>query len=65
MARVEADQDECVGSGHCVFAAPEVFALGEDGTVEVLDADPQGEQQDAAAAAIRGCPASAIRFAGA
>jgi ferredoxin len=62
MAQVEATQDECVGSGHCVFAAPDLFALGDDGVVEVVRSEPPSDRLDAAVAAVRGCPASAIRL---
>ncbi|ONI75752.1 ferredoxin [Kribbella sp. ALI-6-A] len=63
--KVFADQDRCVASGQCVFAAEGVFdQRDEDGIVVVLDDSPPDDRlfdvQDAAA----GCPALAITVEG-
>ena len=55
---VEIDRDRCMGSGNCVFEAPGVFELDDDGIATVLDpaAAPEGKVLDAA----RKCPSRAI-----
>ena len=55
---VEIDRDRCMGSGNCVFEAPGVFELDDDGIATVLDpaAAPEGNVLDAA----RKCPSRAI-----
>jgi ferredoxin len=59
--RVEVDRDLCVGSGTCELLAPDVFEVGEDGVVRVLQpgqAD-EGAVRDAAAQ----CPTGALGLA--
>ncbi|MEU0569264.1 ferredoxin [Nonomuraea sp. NPDC005983] len=57
------DQDKCVGGGQCVMAAPEVFDQRDsDGVVELLDATPPADQQEAVRDAVLFCPAAAIRL---
>ncbi len=58
--QVLADQDKCIGSGSCVVACPEVFALNDDGIVEVLESDPGEELLDQVDEAIGSCPATCI-----
>ena len=60
MTRVEVNTDECVGSANCVFTAPDLFELGDEGVAVTLQPEPPAERRDAAEAAVRGCPASAI-----
>lgn len=60
--RIEVDEDKCVGGGHCVLAAPEVFdQRDEDGVVILLDESPSAELADAVREAAMLCPAAAIR----
>ncbi len=56
--RIVVDRDLCIGSGDCVDASPEVFALDDDGKAFVIDPDaaPADEVIDAA----RNCPVTAI-----
>ena len=62
--RVEVDQGACVGSGQCLFAAPDVFdQRDEDAVVELLDAQPPPERWKAVRNAAAGCPAAAITVA--
>jgi len=63
-ARVSAavDRDACMGSGNCVFWAPGVFDLDDDGIAAVV-----GEvagHEEAVRKAAANCPASAIRIEG-
>lgn len=53
------DRDACMGSGNCVFWAPAVFDLDEDG-VAVVRGEVEGHVEEVRVAA-RNCPTSAIR----
>ncbi|MDT0307551.1 ferredoxin [Streptomyces sp. DSM 44917] len=58
--KVAADRDACMGAGVCVGFAPDLFDLGEDGRVRVLNGEVSGELRDQADEAVRVCPASAL-----
>ncbi len=55
---VKIDWDRCMGSGNCLFWAPETFDLSEDGHAVVLDAAATDE--DRLRVAAEGCPVGAI-----
>jgi len=55
---VEIDWDRCMGSGNCVFLAPDTFDLGEDGHAVVLD--PEATDETRLRVAAEGCPVGAI-----
>jgi ferredoxin len=55
---VRIDWDRCMGSGNCVFWAPETFDLSEDGHAVVTDAAATDEERLHIAA--EGCPVGAI-----
>ena len=59
--RIIADQDVCIGAGMCVMTAPAVFDQGDDGLVELLQAEPEGDDAVAAREAVGLCPSGAIR----
>nr|WTB28342.1 ferredoxin [Streptomyces sp. NBC_00830]WTB35740.1 ferredoxin [Streptomyces sp. NBC_00830] len=64
-ARVEVDRERCVGTGGCVFAAPEVFDQDpEDGRVVVLDPAFGPAHEDDVREAADVCPVKAIRLNG-
>ena len=48
------DWDRCMGSGNCLFWAPETFDLSEDGHAVVLD--PAATDEDRLRVAAEGCP---------
>ncbi len=56
--RIEIDREACMGSGNCVFWAPGVFELDDDGIAVVADPDAAGE--DRVQLAADGCPTKAI-----
>jgi ferredoxin len=56
--RVVADRELCVGSGACEMLAPDVFEVGDDGVVQVLQAEPDDE--DAVQQAAEQCPTRAL-----
>ena len=57
---VETDRDRCIGSGTCVFTAPDVFEVDGAGRVVVIGpvavGDPRGRQ------AVENCPMDALRL---
>ena len=56
--RVEVDRSRCMGTGACSFALPDVFALTDDGTAEVIgpvDGD-EGTLRDV----VSECPTGAL-----
>jgi len=55
---VEIDRDVCMGSGNCIYEAPGVFDLDEDGVAFVVD--PASSPEDKVIAAERKCPTHAI-----
>ena len=61
--KVHVDMNLCQSHGDCVFAAPDVFDLGED---DVLSWKGEvGEDQRAAVEeAVQACPMAAIRIEG-
>ncbi|MGP3966788.1 ferredoxin [Streptomyces sp. 6N223] len=62
--RLELDEPKCVGSGHCVLAAPDVFdQRDEDGVTVLLVEQPGEELLDGVRKAVATCPSSALRLA--
>lgn len=59
--RVHVDLDRCEGHGLCVFAAPEVFDLDDDGCLH-YDPHPPEALRAAVEDAVRSCPVAAIRL---
>jgi ferredoxin len=59
---VVVDREACMGSGNCVYWAPNVFDLDDDGIAIVLG-DPAGNAE-LVRVALENCPTSAIRLAG-
>ena len=53
------DREACMGSGNCLFWAPGVFDLDDDGVAFVCG-DPAGHADEVRQAAAN-CPTSAIR----
>ena len=59
--RVVTDPVKCDGYANCLAAAPDVFDLDDAGLVRMLIA-PSETHRDAVEAAVRACPAGAIRI---
>jgi len=57
--RVVVDLDKCADHGQCVFAAPQVFQLDENGKL-VYDAEPDDALRDLVDEAADVCPLQAI-----
>lgn len=56
--RIDVDRELCMGSGNCIFWAPGVFELDDDGIAVVVD--PTAAPADKVALAVDGCPTKAI-----
>ena len=63
MSRIVVDTSRCEGHGLCEGIAPDVFALHDEGAVEVLIKEPVagGAVEAAGRAAALACPVAAIR----
>ena len=58
--RVEVDFALCESNGVCMDIIPEVFHLGEDDNLTVLQPEVTPENEARVRAAVRGCPRQAI-----
>lgn len=57
--KVNVDMDVCQNYGQCVFAAPEVFDLDDEGEL-VYQAEAPDEHRNDVEAAVMACPVQAI-----
>jgi ferredoxin len=55
---ISIDREKCMGSGNCIFWAPGVFDLDDDGVSTVVDA--AAAPDDKIILAAQGCPTQAI-----
>ena len=62
MSRLEADLERCVGAGACEALAPDLFEVGDEGTVTVLRPHPEGGDLRDAEEAVRQCPTRALQL---
>ena len=58
--RVVIDWDLCQGHASCMGEAPEVFRVGDDGKLEVLQESPPENLRPKIELAVRYCPTGAI-----
>lgn len=58
--RVAVDRQRCQANGVCMRRAPDVFRVGGDGTLRVLQEQPPADLQRAVRDAVRRCPTQAI-----
>ena len=58
--RLRVDPVRCQGNGACAAAAPEVFAVGDDGRAVLLEEEPAEDQKARVRQAARRCPTQAI-----
>lgn len=61
--KVSVDFDACASTGGCTYHAPEVFVLGEDGFLTVLQPQPDESLRDQVERAAEMCPTGAITVA--
>jgi ferredoxin len=58
--KVFVDREACMGSGNCVYWAPNVFQLDDDG-IALVCGDLAGNEEPVRVAMVN-CPTSAIRL---
>jgi ferredoxin len=62
--KITADRELCIGSGNCVFVAPDVFDQDEEQAHVLLrTSSPPEELRAEISEAISGCPVSALSLA--
>jgi ferredoxin len=64
MIRVVVDRDVCQDHGQCVFAAPQVFELDEEGKLVVLQDEVDESLRANVEEAADVCPVQAITIEG-
>jgi ferredoxin len=55
---------KCSGLGLCEAAAPDIFEIGDDGELKVIEYEIGPEQRDELEEAARACPTQAITVEG-
>lgn len=60
--KVTLDTDLCEAHGLCEVSAPELFQLGDEDIVTILDDNPAPELHDAARRAAGSCPRIAVQI---
>ena len=63
MTRVEVDRDLCASTGGCEAILPEVFEIGDDGALVILQPEPPQDLMPDVERAIAACPTRALRLA--
>lgn len=58
--RIVVDRSRCTGLGMCEAEAPELFEVQDDGTLLVLNENPDAAARDAVWAAVEACPTEAL-----
>jgi ferredoxin len=58
--RVVVDRDLCEANALCMGAAPEVFEVGEDDVLRILDEHPPEALRPKVERAVRLCPKQAL-----
>ncbi len=58
--RIEVDWDLCESNAVCMGIAPDVFELGDDDMLTVLQPEVTPENEDLVREAVRQCPRQAI-----
>ncbi|WP_369802901.1 MULTISPECIES: ferredoxin [Mycobacteriaceae] len=62
MRVIKADVEACRGYANCVVAAADIFDIGDDGTVVILDDSVIERDEKRVVTAIRSCPVSALHL---
>ena len=62
--RIEVDWDLCESNGVCMGIIPEVFQLGDDDMLSILQPEVTPENESLVREAVRQCPRQAISIEG-
>ena len=60
--RIQHDPDRCASTGMCEAVAPEVFRVGDDGELRLLDPAPPEAARALIDEAVAACPTAALRL---
>ena len=58
--RVVLDENKCSSLGMCESIAPEVFEVGEEGGLTILNPTPPEDQRELMEEAVEACPTGAL-----
>lgn len=58
--KIHLDVTKCASLGICESIAPEIFEVGDDGSLVMLDPTPGEAQRDLVEEAVAGCPTGAL-----
>lgn len=58
--KIHVDWDRCTGNGLCEGIDEDVFEVGEDGVVHLLQESPAEDHRDKLRAAVEQCPTEAL-----
>lgn len=61
-ATITAELSLCQGYANCMVEAPDHFDLSDDDNVEILDAHPSATDLPIVRAAVKSCPARALKL---
>ena len=62
--RIVLDETRCSSLGMCEAVAPDLFEVGDDGALTVLDATPAEDRRSTVEEAVAACPTAALRLEG-
>jgi ferredoxin len=62
--RIVVDFDVCASNGTCAQVAPDVFQVGDDGFLHILQEEPGEDRRAAVEEAADLCPTGAITIEG-
>ena len=58
--RIVLDESKCSSLGMCESVAPDVFEVGDDGALQVLQPTPPADRRALVEAAVAACPTAAL-----
>ena len=58
--RIVVDHGKCSALGICESLAPDLFEVQDDGSLVILNEQPEGGLCEAAREAVEGCPTAAL-----
>jgi len=60
LTKIVVDFNRCESNARCMEVAPEIFQVGDDDVLQVLDENPPASARERVLKAIRVCPKQAI-----
>ncbi len=60
--RIVLDESKCSSLGMCESVAPDVFEVGDDGALQLLQAEPAEDRRGQVEEAVAACPTGALRL---